>query len=325
MTTVASLKETKTAIPTATPAVTQPNKAVVSPEKEKAVMTNGRAVTPTPTNNDPIVSVAGKVLTDADMQSINETYTKLEKVDVSGAQHNGSLVISRKAIAVLLPNHPQIYVEGIFGNIVQEARKLLSEPAQAAFDTIIARAKSSFTEKFPGQIYDSAAVQSPKFVAEHGVAIGSFFVSLCEASTKEFAIIQESPEVRKKVVEYLNSTPLPAELDGFIKEIVPSVFFENLRSVQSLNQLLPILKKYEPQIEEYMLALEKDPKCASFQKDVTETITKLRSFQKYLWIIETASGIISMLLWWYPHAEVIETVERYKRLFAGILKRHLAI
>ena len=315
MTAAASVKET----------AIQPNNAVISSEKEKAVMTNGRTVSATTTNNDPIVSVVGKVLTDADIQSMNTAYTKLEKVDVAGAVHNGNLVISRKAIAILLPNHPQIYVEGIFTNITKEVRKLLSGPAQAAFDIIIARAKTSFAEKFPGLIFDSATVQSPKFMAEHNVAIASFMVGLGEACTKEFAIIQESPEIRKKIVQYVNSTPLPEELDGFIKEIAPTIFFESLRSVESLNLLLPILKKYEPAIEKYMLELEKDPKCAFFQKDVTETITKLRSFQKYLWLIEKASGIISGLLWWYPNAEVIETVERYKRLFAGIFKRNLVV
>jgi hypothetical protein len=323
MTAVTSIKETTGVQPTQT--VTSSDNTVARSETGKAVMPNGRAVAPLAQNNDPVVSVAGKVLTDADIQDINTGYKKLKTIDVTGAIYNGSLVVSRKAIAVLLPNHPQLYVEGIFTNIVQELRSQISEPAQKAFDVMLARAKASFEKEFPQAVFDSAAVQSPTFVANHGVPLGGFAVSLCEASVQEIATIRQSPDVGEKILKFLKSTSLEEDIDALIKAIEPALFFENLRSVASLGQLLPILKKYEAPLEEYMQGLAKDPKCEWFQKDVTETITKLKMYQKYLWIISMASGIISGLLGWYPAAEITATVERYKRLFSGILKHHLML
>ncbi len=313
MTAAASIKATATLLDSATTAT----------ETKQGVMTNGRTILTLVKSSDSIVSVAEKTLVDADIQSLNTTYKKLERIDITGATLNGSLIVSRKAIAVLVPNHPQVYVAGIFANIAQEVRKKLSESAQKAFDTILGRAKASFEGKFPNIVFDSSLVQSPKFVSEHSVPLAGVAVDLFEASTKELASIQESQDVKKSIIQSLNSTSFQEEMEALIKAIEPALFFENLRSTAFLNQLLPILKKYDAPLEEYMTALEKDPTCAWFQKDITETITKLKSFQKYLWFISAATGIISGFLWLYPAAEVIVTVERYKRLFLGILKHCL--
>ena len=317
MTAAASIKATATA--------TLLDGATTTSEPKQGVMTNGRKVSTPVQSNDSVVTLVGKTLVDADIQALNTNYKKLERVDVTGATLNGSLIVSRKAMAVLLPNHPQVYVAGIFTNIAQEIRKQLSESAQKAFDTILDRAKASFEKKFPNTVFDSSQVQSSKFVSEQSIPLAGLLIDLFEASTKEVATIQESQDVKKNILQYLSGTSFQEEMETLIKGIEPALFFEKLRSVAFLSQLLPILKKYETPLEEYMIGLEKNPKCAWFQKDVTETITKLKIYQKYLWIISLASGIISNLLWLYPAAEVVTTVERYKRLFLGILKHHLGL
>jgi tetratricopeptide (TPR) repeat protein len=338
-----------TAVGTKAEAV-EPKSVAIVPEKQEKkaqeVVSNGRTVSTAPQSTETVVSVAKKTLTDADIQCLNTSHKRVEVLDVTGATTNGSLIVSRKAITTLLSSHPQVYLKGIFENRVAEIRKLLSESAQKAFDALLARAKTIFAEKFPGAKFDSAEVQSSKFLAENSIMLASIFVKLCETSVDEIAAIRKSPEVGEKLLQYLNSISLLNEIVAIINDIDNPLFFQRLRAVESLDLLLPILKKYEDTIADYMAALEQDPKCASFHKDITETVRKLRTYQWCLSGVDVVSSIVSVvtfgwitkrnvegavleklsgLLAEYPEKEVEETVERYKRLFKGIFTRMLIL